>query len=173
MKKFLFIDLETTGLAPIGNKILEYAMIITDDKLNELESYSTAVHVSDYDLQGMSHWCETTHSASGLIDDVKKSQKTIDKVEKEVLDILADHFSGPKQPVVAGNSVHFDKSFISMHMPNLNKRLHYRIIDVSSFKEALGIYSNLEYTSRPTAHRALADIRDSIYYLKNYLERFK
>jgi oligoribonuclease len=173
VKKFLFIDLETTGLVPIGNKILEFAMIITDDKLNELASYSTPVHVSDYDLQGMSHWCETTHTASGLVDEVKKGTKLIHKVEKEVLDILADHFSGPQQPVVAGNSVHFDKSFIAAHMPNLNKRLHYRIIDVSSFKEALGIYAGLSYTSRPTAHRALADIRDSIYYLKNYLERFK
>lgn len=173
MKKFLFIDLETTGLAPVGNAILEFALIVTDDKLNELESYSTAVYASDFVLQGMSHWCSETHNASGLIDECKRSDKTIQRVEKEVLDILARHFSGPKQPVVAGNSVHFDKAFIAAHMPNLNKRLHYRIIDVSSFKEALGIYAGLEYISRPTAHRALADIRDSIYYLKNYLERFK
>lgn len=172
MKKFLFIDTETTGINPEDNVILEFAMIITDDKLNELESYTAVAHVDQYYLDGMNHWADKQHRESGLVDDVKKSNKTIKQIEKEVLEILARQFSGIAQPIASGNSVHFDKKFIAAHMPNLNKRLHYRIIDVSSFKEALNIYANFNLGSRPVAHRALPDIKDSIYYLKKYLERF-
>lgn len=173
MKKFLFIDLETTGLYPESCEILEFAMIITDNKLNELESYSTPIYQSKYVLDGMHHWCEQTHTASGLIEEVTKSTVTTAQVESKVLDILARQFGGPERPVVAGSSVHFDKAFIARHMPNLNKRLHYRIIDTSSFMEALKIYHGHEYEGKAPAHRALADIRDSVQYLREHLERFK
>lgn len=172
MKKFLFIDLETTGLVPANDAILELALIITDNKLNELEVYSTAINQNQYTLDGMNHWCETTHTNSGLIEEVKNSSVTTQDAEKKVLEILAQHFSGPQQPVVAGSSVHFDKSFIAAKMPNLNRRLSYRIIDTSSFMEALKIYKDEVPERKPVAHRALADIRDSIGYLKSHLERF-
>lgn len=173
MKKFLFIDLETTGLNPSDAVILEFAMIITDNKLNELETYSTAVHNSQYALDGMNHWCEQTHTESGLVEEVKKSWVTIKQVEDKVLDILARHFSGIEKPIISGSSVHFDKSFIAAHMPNLNKRLHYRIIDTSSFMEALKIFHGIIPEKRAIAHRALADIKDSVSYLKEHMERFK
>lgn len=173
MRKFCFIDLETTGLYPESCAILEFAMIITDNKLNELEVYHTPVYQSKYTLEGMNHWAEQTHSASGLIEEVKASDMTVQKLEAKVLDILERHFTGIEKPVIAGSSVHFDKSFISAHMPNLNKRLHYRIIDTSSFMEALKIFAGMEPKRKEVAHRALADIRDSIAYLKEHLERFR
>lgn len=174
MKKFLFIDLETTGLTPNDHTILEFAMIITDHKLNELKSYSAVIRASDFMLQGMNHWCETTHKNSGLIDEVKLSGNTVQSVEKDVLNILAEQFTEPGRIVIAGNSVHFDKKFIEALMPNLNKRLHYRIVDVSSFMEAYKIYTGEEpERSNATAHRALPDIQDSIRYLKNYLGKLK
>lgn len=174
MKKFCFIDLETTGLYPQSCEILEFAMIITDNKLNELEVYHTPVYQSKYILDGMSHWAEQTHSASGLLDEVRKSDVTVKKLEQNVLDILERHFTGIERPVIAGSSVHFDKGFIAAHLPNVNKRLHHRLIDASSFMEALKIYHGLEPSrNKNVAHRALADIRDSIKYLKGYLERFK
>lgn len=174
MKKFMFVDIETTGLSPANDVILEFAMIITDNKLNPIESYSTVINHTEYILQGMSHWAEQTHSASGLLDQVRTSKVTNEQVEKQVLEILARHFSGPERPVIAGSSVHFDKSFIATKMPNLNKRLHYRIIDCSSFMEALKIYNGeIPKKTSGTAHRALADITDSINYLKEHLERYK
>jgi len=171
MKKFCFVDLETTGLYPQDGGILELALIITDNKLNELEVYEAVIHQTQYVLDGMNNWALESHTNSGLIAQVKDSNLLTKDVEVKVLDILARHFSGPTKPIIGGSSVHFDKNWISHHMPNLNKRLHYRIIDVTSFKEALDIYADIKYEGRPVAHRALADIRDSIYYLKNYLEK--
>lgn len=174
MKKFLFVDLETTGLQPIGGAILEIAVIVTDNKLNELETYATSIHHDKFVLEGMSDWAHTTHSASGLLDDVRASKVNTKQVEDTVLDILARHWTGIEKPIISGSSVHFDKNWISVHMPNLSKRLHYRIIDASSFMEALRIFWDVEPERRAiVAHRALPDIKDSIYYLKQSLERFK
>lgn len=170
-KKFLFVDTETTGLVAAGGAILEIALIVTDSKLNELEVYNTAIYHDKYTLDGMSHWAEQSHTASGLIEECKASKVTTAQVEAQILDILERHFSGVEKPILSGSSVHFDKNFIAYHMPNLNKRLHYRIIDVSSFMEAVKIYTGVEPERSHVAHRALADIRDSIRYLKSYLER--
>jgi len=173
MKKFCFVDLETTGLNPTDGGILELALIITDNKLNELEVYEAIIHQSQYTLDGMNNWALESHTKSGLISQVKESKLLTRDVEIKVLEILARHFSGPTKPIIAGSSVHFDKNWISHHMPNLNKRLHYRIIDVTSFKEAMSIFADFQLEGRPVAHRALADIRDSIYYLRHYMEKIK
>ena len=173
MKKFCFIDLETTGLVPEDGGILEFAMIITDNKLNELEVYETVIHQSQYTLDGMNNWALEAHTNSGLIAQVKDSHTLTKDVEIKVLDILARHFSGPEKPLIGGSSVHFDKMWIAAKMPNLNKRLHYRIIDVTSFMEAIKIYHGVIPTRKHVAHRVLADIRDSIMYLKEHMERFK
>lgn len=173
MKKFLFIDLETTGLHPIGGAILEIAIIVTDNKLNELETYATAIFQDKFTLDGMADWPLQTHSNSGLLNEVRASKVNTKQVENAVLDILARHWTGIEKPIISGSSVHFDKNWISVHMPNLNKRLHYRIIDTSSFMEALRLFHGIEPEHKIVAHRALADIKESVGYLKAHMERFK
>ena len=39
------------------------------------------------------------------------------------------------RPVLAGNSIHLDRRFIRRYMPQLDTRLHYRMVDVSTIKE--------------------------------------
>ena len=78
---------------------------------------------------------------------------------------------------LAGNSVHFDKSFINQYMKNLSDKISYRIVDVSSFSI---ICKNLDvdiYDKRPLKkykHTALSDIWESIneyqYYLNNFIK---
>jgi oligoribonuclease len=172
MQKFFFIDLETTGLDSNKDKILEVACAITDNKLNEIESYS-AVPRHLISSLSMDSWCLDTHTKSGLLEEVAKSTVSLSEIEADLEKIVRRHFP-TSRPCFAGNSVHFDKKFMEAHMPNLMKRFHYRIIDVSSFMLALSIYHGTEIQKdRPTAHRALPDIKDSIHYLKTYMERFK
>jgi oligoribonuclease len=173
VRKFLFVDTETTGLNPQKDSLLELALIVTDSKLNELEVYETVIHQSQYVLDGMNNWALESHTNSGLVSQVRSSKVTVGQVEQEVLEILARHFSGPEKPILSGSSIHFDKKFIDHHMPNLSKRLHYRLIDCTSFSEALKIFNGEIPEKKPVAHRALADIRDSIAYLKAHLVRFK
>jgi oligoribonuclease len=56
-------------------------------------------------------------------------------------------------------------------MPNLDAFLHYRNIDVSSLKELVRRWYPRVYFNLPKkngAHRALADIRESIQELRYY-----
>jgi oligoribonuclease len=70
--------------------------------------------------------------------------------------------------VLVGNSVGNDKRFIDRHMPELAKRLHYRVVDVSSFKEIFRDKYNLAF-HKGNAHRAVDDIFESIRELGFYL----
>lgn len=173
MNKFCFIDLETSGLNPQTDKILELACVITDNKLNEIESYSSVVHV-DIKSLSMDEWCLKTHTESNLLMEVAKSTKSIEEIDADLVKILRRHFP-VMRPALAGSSVSFDKRYIDEKLPLLSKKLHYRIIDVSSFMLGISMYHDitLPRLRENALHRALPDIRDSIQYLKQYLERFK
>ena len=72
---------------------------------------------------------------------------------------------------LAGNSIATDRGFIARDMPELDTYLHYRMIDVSSIKELCRRWYPRIYFGQPEkglAHRALADIKESIRELKYY-----
>lgn len=174
MNKFCFIDLETTGLDPTNDALLEIACIVTDNKLNELECYTTPISAPAVALNRMDTWCTDTHTKSGLLRDVRETTVTLKEVELEMTKLLRRHFP-VSRPAMAGSSVHFDKRFITEHLPSIASKFHYRIIDVSSFMLALNFYHgrDLPKDGTETAHRALSDIRWSINCLKQYLEKFR
>lgn len=172
MNKFFFLDLETTGLNEQECTILEVAAIITDNKLNPIDEYRCSIYTSAEELSKMDAWCKTTHTQSGLIEEVIQSHSTIQLVERDLQVLKRKHFPVNKPPL-SGSSVHFDKRFIDKLMPHFSKELSHRIIDVSSFMGALDNYYGFKLPSQPEAtHRALADIKQSISYLKQYLEGF-
>lgn len=171
MNKFLFLDLETTGTNPLTDKILEVACVVTDSKLKEIESYSSVPRHLISSLS-MDSWCLETHTKSGLLEEVAKSVVTLDDIELELTKIIRRHFPVTR-PALSGNSINFDKRFLEVHMHSVFKRMHYRVIDVSSFMLANSIYHNFTLPkSKATAHRALEDCRDSVLYLKQYLDKF-
>lgn len=74
------------------------------------------------------------------------------------------------QPVIilCGNSIGQDRKFVDRYLPRFAARLHYRMLDVSSFKIAFQELYGLAYKKQGT-HRALDDIRESIGELQFYL----
>jgi oligoribonuclease len=111
------------------------------------------------------------HSRSGLIDEVKASAVDVETAEMMVLDYIGAHVKQPKTAPLAGNSIATDRSFIARDMPKLDSFLHYRMIDVSSIKELCRRWYPRIYFGQPTkglAHRALADIHESIRELQFY-----
>lgn len=172
MNKFFFVDLETTGLDSRECKILEVAAIVTDNKLNILEEYSTPIKTKKKDLSTMDDWCRTTHTQSRLLEDIKDAGVDLEEAERTLQRLKRKHFPVNK-PSIAGSSVHFDKRFIDDHMKAFSKELSHRIIDVSTFMGALDTYYGFKLPLQPEpAHRALADIHQSISYLKLYLQEF-
>lgn len=175
MKKarLLWVDLEMTGLEPEKDKILEVAAIATDMKLNEIAKYEAIVKV-DEDLMKKrmvgDFWEKNSKSRDALMRQ-NQSGKSIKLVERELLAFLDKYFT-KKDIYLAGNSIHQDRKFIEREMPELDKRLHYRMLDVSAWKIYFENALNKKFT-KPENHRALDDIIGSIEELKWYLTFLK
>ena len=170
--KLLWIDLEMTGLDPEKDRILEVAAIATNMSLKPAATFTAVVKVDDKLIKERmvgKFWEENSTSRDSLIEQ-NKTGKPVKEVEKELLDFL-DHNFG-KTIYLSGNSIHQDRKFIEREMPELNQRLHYRMLDVSAwkiyFENALG-----RKFKKPEEHRALSDIEGSIEELKWYLTFLK
>jgi len=170
---FFWIDLEMTGLDDVKDVILEVAAAVTDLDFNVLEEFDRVIRQPQEALDRMDDWCKKTHGASGLTEKVKTVGEPLEKVEGELIALLDRHFPKKEDKVVlAGNSVGNDRRFIDRYMPAFAKRLHYRLIDVSSFKEVFRQKYGVKYDKK-NKHRALDDIHESIAELKSYLSHIQ
>ncbi|HEX9594624.1 MAG TPA: oligoribonuclease [Candidatus Saccharimonadales bacterium] len=183
--KLLWIDLEMTGLDPEKDRILEVGAIVTSFDFNEEASYEAVVRQPErilsrmkksplYDWSSGRRKVQSTvyemHKANGLLDKITEEGKAEKQVEQELLDLVDSHFTGAVY--LAGNSIHQDRRFIRKWWPNLEDKLHYRMLDVSSFKVYMQGRSQLDY-HQPDSHRALEGIRGSIKELKYYTKKIK
>lgn len=170
--KLLWIDLEMTGLDPVKDKILEVAAIATDFKFNEVARMEDIVKVSPRFMKKRmvgEFWEKNSESRDGLMEQ-NKNGKSASEVEKGLLEFLDKYFGDGIY--LAGNSIHQDRKFIEREWPTLNKRLHYRMLDVSAWKIYFENAMNKKFTKRD-AHRALDDIEGSIEELKWYTTLIK
>ena len=167
MKHLFWVDLEMTGLDENLDHILEVAVIVTDFEFKPLEQYHRIVFQPQEVIEKMNDWCKKTHGESGLTAAIPGGTP-LETVERELLDLMSRHYSSNDRVVIAGNSVGNDKRFIDKYMPEVAKRLHYRLIDVSSFKEIYKDKYNISFQKK-NAHRAVDDILESIRELSFYL----
>lgn len=170
-KHILWVDLEMTGLAPGHDVILEAAAIVTDWDFKEIATYETVIHHSDTVLETMNEWCIEQHGASGLTERVRQSEVTSKQAEDGLLAFIDKHFDDGLV-LLAGNSIHMDRRFIAAEWPRLDARLHYRMLDVTSWKVVFENKYKKKF-AKPEDHRALGDIRGSIEELKYYLKKVK
>ena len=168
----MWIDCEMTGLDLGSDKLIEIAVLVTDAELNILgEGVDVVIHADDAALGGMVDVVTRMHTRSGLIDEVRASTIDVPTAEAMVLDYIRTHVKAAKTAPLAGNSIATDRGFIARDMPALDDFLHYRMIDVSSIKELCRRWYPRIYFGQPEkglAHRALADIHESIRELQYY-----
>jgi oligoribonuclease len=167
-EQLVWIDCEMTGLDLARDALIEVAVIATDADLNPLD---IVINVDDDVLATMIPFVRDMHTASGLTEAVRASTITLGAAEDAVLDYVRGHIAEPRTAPLCGNSIATDRGFIARDMPRLDDYLHYRMIDVSSIKELAKRWYPRVYQSQPAkglAHRALADIRESIQELAYY-----
>jgi len=170
--KYLWIDLEMTGLDPATDKILEVAAIATDTQLNEVANYQATVKVDEDFMKSrmVGDFWEKNHESRDALIAGNEAGRPVAEVEKDLIAFLDKYFG--KEVYLAGNSIHQDRKFIEREMPELNNRLHYRMLDVSAWKIYFENSLDKKFV-KPENHRALDDINGSIEELKWYLTFLK
>jgi oligoribonuclease len=169
--KLFWIDLEMTGLDVEKEVIIECATVITDMNFKVLDSFETVVKQPQHYLAAMDDWNTKHHNDSGLVKKVPFGEDPED-VEHHLMSMVRKNFDRTEKPVLAGNSIHQDRLFIEKYWPGFAALLHYRMLDVSSWKVIFNSKFGIKYEKK-NAHRAVDDVQESIGELKYYLEHFK
>ena len=172
--RLIWIDMEMTGLAPDTDRIIEVAIVVTDNDLNIVaESPVLVVHQADTTLAAMDSWNQSTHARTGLIAKVKASTLDETTAETILLQFLREHVP-PRTSPMCGNSICQDRRFLARWMSQLEEYFHYRNLDVSTLKELARRWrpEMARGIAKRGAHTAQADIYESIDELKYYRQHF-
>jgi oligoribonuclease len=168
----VWIDCEMTGLDLGRDKLIEVAAIVTDPDLKMLDDgVDVIINAEDAILDSMVEVVRVMHDRSGLTTAVRASTVSLTEAEELILGYVRSHVPEPRTAPLCGNSIATDRGFLARDMPRLDAHLHYRMIDVSSIKELCRRWYPRVYFGQPAkglAHRALADIKESIRELEYY-----
>ena len=170
--RLVWVDCEMTGLDLRRDALIEIAVLVTDSELRVLdEGVDIVITAPEELLDGMQPVVHAMHASSGLTEAVRASTTTVAEAEQTVLDHLRTHVPEARTVPLCGNSIATDRAFLARDMPELDAFLHYRMVDVSSIKELCRRWYPRVYFSQPQkglAHRALADVKESIRELRYY-----
>src|SRR3954447_14643441 len=170
--RLVWIDCEMTGLDLSRDALIEIAVRVTDGDLKVLgDGVDVVIHADEDKLAGMPDIVREMHAKSGLTEAVRASTVTLAEAEERALAYIREHVPDPRTAPLAGNSIATDRGFLARDMPALDAHLHYRMVDVSSIKELCRRWYPRVFYAKPEkgmAHRALADIEESIRELDYY-----
>ena len=168
-----------TGLDPETETILQIACFVTDYDLNLLEpnGFEVVIHHDKETLDKMGEWCREHHGASGLTQACTVSKTLPEQAAEGLLQYIKKYVLHPREALLAGNSVHADRAFLVKPPYNtVVSYLHYRILDVSTIKEAARRWAPDETLKlspqKQGLHEARADILESIEEAKFYRKCF-
>lgn len=168
-----------TGLDPESDTIMSIACFVTDGNLNHLDEhgFEAIIHHSKEELDRMGEWCTKHHGDSGLTKACMESITTAAEAAEGLLSYIKKYVPRRRAALLAGNSVHADKSFlVKQPYTAVIEHLHYRILDVSSIKEAAWRWAPREVLNKVPKknmlHEARADILESIEEARFYRDAF-
>lgn len=182
--RMVWIDLETTGLDPIVDEILEFGMIITDYDLEVITStnwiFNPWGNNFKENFNKLDDIVKNMHFSNGLYDEIIEGVSLkpigINSTFINTISGILQEFSSVGLPM-CGSTISFDRSFLKVHCPVVHDVFHYRNLDVSSFKLAYNIelerdlmndphLSEADFPkwrgSDPKSHRAIPDCLESI-----------
>jgi len=168
-----WVDLETTGLDPRTDRVLEIACIVTDINLSPVdeEPFHSVVY---YDPDHARHlrdavaddYVRRMHDATDLWGKLPEGTP-IGALERNLLAYIRRHAPQPRQARLAGNSVRLDANFLDAALPQVAGHLHYRLLDVSGIAYLANEWAGVPYFDKQRTHSALDDIRESLAELRH------
>lgn len=180
-----WIDVETTGLDPDRDHLLEISLILTDNSLDPVADLVSVLidpgvedaH-PDYGVgsniaRTVDDFIRDMHSSNGLFADLDAGFGiTPGEADGLIADAISAAAGEGGKPLLAGNSITLDRNFLEAQAPRTYAALHYRSIDVTSIESDLARDGFAEPIAAWRAglpkksHRGSDDIRDSIDQLR-------
>lgn len=189
--QFLWFDLETTGLDPHSDLILEWALALCEDagpedsgtnepdhgmpivqqyegvvsygksRVDELRLAAHPIVQDMHTKNGLWDACSLPPNAEGL------SISTLEEADNFLRELCCE-LTGQAKPtglVLAGASVHFDLGFVRVHFPRFAKCLSHRVFDVSTLTQAERSWGESDVDlggGGDGTHRAMTDVQHAI-----------
>lgn len=168
-ERFVWVDMEMTGLDPKVCVVVEIAVVITETAdLARLDEYHAIVHQPDAVIAAADPFVQQMHTRSGLWDRMRSSSTTVADAESGALELVS-RWCEPRQGILAGNSIWVDRRFLTAYMPRFEAYLHYRQVDVSTLKVLANAWYGADAVPKKSEkHTALEDIGESIAELEHY-----
>ncbi len=188
---YVWFDAEFTSLELDQARLLQVAVIVTDTTLRRIAPKEADLNLCIRLEEGeaVSPW--VAENLPKLVAQCRTAEAvTIEEADKQIAALLDQYCGTPcdemaARPVLAGNSVHNDWFLMRKFLPQFGRRLHYRLLDVSTLKiqwqdwiggdpfdkesvEQLNRYFPGGGISAAHAHDALFDIKASIAELAFY-----
>lgn len=159
---FIVLDLETTGLDPHQHEILEVGAIsLTGQGLfSEFEDVCIRSDRDNVDAYVMD-----MHTKNNLWRDCMQKGRPIADVDAHLHQWLVNVGAVPKSVVLIGHSIHFDRTFMNVHMPQTLPLLSHRLRDIGQISTWLAENGVEVPLHAEMPHRSLADCRIE---LENY-----
>ena len=168
--RLLWLDMEMTGLEVEKEVPIEVACVVTDWTFEPIADFHRVIQQPPHFLDAMDDWNRKHHGASGLTALVPTGTP-MPKVDHELIDFINAQIPDPRA-VLAGNSINQDRLFIRKYLPLTESRLHYRMLDVTSWKVVMNGLFHKKFEKKQ-AHRAIDDIHESIAEFRYYLSFVK
>lgn len=171
----LWIDVETTGVDPYQDSLLEIGAIFTDMSGKIVsEPFTALVHIDNIShvIRHTDATVQKMHDDSGLwLDLWKEKTYPYSVVETKMLEWLKDTINLFDDPLIyfGGNSISLDRSYILRYLPAVYHHISHRSIDVTSISLFLQSNTFISGYHKSKDHRALLDVYDSIREYQYYL----
>jgi oligoribonuclease len=167
--KYIVLDLETTGLCSVTDRILEVAAIAVAEDLTIISKFESVVgHIATRAPESVcsTPYVQDMHTRNGLLADCKAAHESDEDYTWSTVSARLYNWLWLCAPVergcrLVGNSVHFDRQFLWSRAPQVDKHLHHQHIDVSCLINTMNLVDIPFTRVAASTHRAMAEAQAS------------
>lgn len=175
MTKYVWFDLETTGLDPATDRLLEIGALMCDENMEVLDVFHLIPWFPYIDHWTLDPVVYEMHSDNGLLEECANSRTVGEEYAwVRFVEWLNVWRTGREDLVPCGSGIlHFDLPYMKVNAPKAAAEFTYYGFDVGVLRRTMKWADDWmpPYEEKEKAHRALADARDhhsEFMYITDY-----